>query len=48
MKAFGVVAAYNAGIDINQCRHHSLEHTDLYHKSLGLGVIKAIKKVPKL
>ena len=35
-KHSGVVAAYNAGVDIksiqNQCRHHSLEQTDIYLK----------------
>ena len=51
-KHSGVVAAYNAGIDIktiqNQCRHHSLEQTDIYLKSLGLGVSQAINQIPKL
>ena len=51
-KHSGVVAAYNAGIDIktiqNQCRHHSLEQTDIYLKSLGLGVSQAINEIPKL
>ena len=39
-KHTGVVTAYKAGIDIKsiqlQCRHHSLEITDVYLKSLGL------------
>jgi integrase len=51
-KHSGVVAAYNAGVDIksiqNQCRHHSLEQTDIYLKSLGLGVSQAINQIPKL
>ena len=51
-KHSGVVAAYNAGVDIksiqNQCRHHSLEQTDVYLKSLGLGVSQAINQIPKL
>ena len=51
-KHSGVVAAYNAGVDIktiqNQCRHHSLEQTDIYLKSLGLGVSKAMNKIPNL
>ena len=51
-KHSGVVAAYNAGVDIktiqNQCRHHSLEQTDVYLKSLGLGVSKAMNKIPNL
>ncbi len=51
-KHSGVVAAYNAGVDIksiqNQCRHHSLEQTDVYLKSLGLGVSQAINQIPDL
>jgi integrase len=51
-KHSGVVAAYNAGVDIksiqNQCRHHSLEQTDIYLKSLGLGVSQAINRIPDL
>jgi integrase len=51
-KHSGVVAAYNAGVDIktiqNQCRHQSLEQTDVYLKSLGLGVSQAINKIPGL
>jgi len=51
-KHSGVVAAYNAGIDIktiqSQCRHHSLEQTDIYLKSLGLNVNLAINKIPQL
>jgi integrase len=51
-KHSGVVAAYNAGVDIktiqNQCRHQSLEQTDIYLKSLGLGVSLAMNKIPKL
>lgn len=51
-KHSGVVAAYQAGVDIksiqNQCRHHSLEQTDIYLKSLGLGVSQAINRIPDL
>lgn len=51
-KHSGVVAAYNAGVDIktiqNHCRHQSLEQTDIYLKSLGLGVSQAINKIPQL
>ena len=51
-KHSGVVAAYNAGIDIktiqSQCRHHSLEQTDIYLKSLGLNVNLAVNKIPEL
>ncbi len=51
-KHSGVVSAYNAGVDIktiqNQCRHQSLEQTDIYLKSLGLGVSQAINKIPEL
>jgi len=51
-KHSGVVAAYNAGVDIktiqSQCRHQSLEQTDIYLKSLGLGINKAINKIPGL
>jgi integrase len=51
-KHSGVVAAYNAGVDIktiqNQCRHQSLEQTDIYLKSLGLGVSQAVNKIPRL
>jgi integrase len=51
-KHSGVVSAYNAGVDIktiqNQCRHHSLEQTDVYLKSLGLGVSQAINRIPEL
>jgi len=51
-KHSGVVAAYNAGVDIktiqNQCRHQSLEQTDIYLKSLGLGVSQAMNKIPEL
>jgi len=51
-KHSGVVAAYRAGIDIktiqNQCRHHSLEQTDIYLKSLGLNVNLAVNKMPEL
>lgn len=51
-KHSGVVAAYHAGVDIksiqNQCRHHSLEQTDIYLKSLGLGVSQAINQIPDL
>jgi len=51
-KHSGVVAAYNAGVDIktiqSQCRHQSLEQTDIYLKSLGLGINKAINKIPEL
>jgi|WetSurMetagenome_2_1015567.scaffolds.fasta_scaffold07430_5 integrase len=51
-KHSGVVAAYKAGIDIktiqSQCRHHSLEQTDIYLKSLGLSVNLAINKMPEL
>jgi len=47
-----VVAAYNAGVDIKtiqcQCRHHSLEQTDVYLKSLGIGVNQAINSIPVL
>ena len=39
-KHTGVVSAYKARIDIKsiqlQCRHYSLEQTDIYLKSLGL------------
>ena len=42
----------NKGIDIktiqNQCRHQSLEQTDIYLKSLGLNVNLAINKMPEL
>ncbi len=51
-KHSGVVAAYNAGVDIKtlqkQCRHQSLEQTDIYLKSLGLDENKAINKIPEL
>jgi integrase len=51
-KHSGVVAAYKAGIDIktiqSQCRHQSLEQTDIYLKSLGLNVNLAINKMPEL
>jgi Phage integrase family. len=51
-KHSGVVTAYKAGIDIktiqSQCRHQSLEQTDIYLKSLGLSVNLAINKMPKL
>jgi len=51
-KHSGVVAAYNAGVDIKtiqrQCRHHSLELTDIYLKSLGLGVSQAMNRIPGL
>jgi len=51
-KHSGVVAAYKAGIDIktiqSQCRHQSLEQTDIYLKSLGLSVNLAINKMPEL
>jgi integrase len=51
-KHSGVVAAYKAGIDIktiqSQCRHHSLEQTDIYLKSLGLNLNLAINKIPEL
>jgi integrase len=51
-KHSGVVAAYNAGVDIktiqSQCRHQSLEQTDIYLKSLGLGVSHAMNKIPHL
>jgi integrase len=40
-KHTGVTMAYKAGIDIKaiqyQCRHHSIEMTDIYLKSLGFG-----------
>lgn len=42
----------HSGVDIksiqNQCRHHSLEQTDIYLKSLGLGVSQAINQIPDL
>jgi integrase len=51
-KHSGVVAAYKAGIDIktiqSQCRHQSLEQTDIYLKSLGLNLNLAINKMPEL
>ena len=51
-KHSGVVAAYKAGIDIktiqSQCRHQSLEQTDIYLKSLGLNVNQVVNKMPKL
>ncbi len=51
-KHSGVVSAYNAGVDIKtlqkQCRHQSLEQTDIYLKSLGLDENKAINKIPEL
>lgn len=51
-KHSGVIAAYKAGVDIktiqSQCRHHSLEQTDIYLKSLGLGVSQAMNKIPEL
>jgi integrase len=51
-KHSGVVAAYKAGIDIktlqSQCRHQSLEQTDIYLKSLGLNVNLAVNKMPEL
>ncbi len=51
-KHSGVVAAYRAGIDIktiqSQCRHQSLEQTDIYLKSLGLNVNLAVNKMPEL
>ena len=51
-KHSGVVAAYNAGVDIKtiqrQCRHHSIELTDIYLKSLGLGINQDINKIPQL
>jgi integrase len=51
-KHSGVVAAYKAGIDIktiqSQCRHQSLEQTDIYLKSLGLCINLAINKMPEL
>jgi len=51
-KHSGVVAAYKAGIDIktiqSQCRHHSLEQTDIYLKSLGLNENLAVNMMPEL
>ena len=51
-KHSGVVVAYKAGIDIktiqSQCRHKSLEQTDIYLKSLGLSMNLAINKMPEL
>jgi integrase len=46
-KHTGVVAAYNAGVDLKsiqlQCRHHSIEQTDIYLKSLGFQENTAFK-----
>jgi integrase len=51
-KHSGVVSAYKAGIDIktiqSQCRHQSLEQTDIYLKSLGVNVNLAVNKMPEL
>ena len=52
-KHTGVVDAYRAGIDIKslqlQLRHHSLEETDTYLKSLGMYTNKAIlTKMPSI
>ncbi|WP_289054139.1 tyrosine-type recombinase/integrase [Carboxylicivirga marina] len=52
-KHTGVIDAYKAGIDIKslqlQLRHHSLEETDTYLKSLGMYTNKAIlTKMPAL
>lgn len=52
-KHTGVVTAYKAGIDIKniqmQCRHHSLNVTDIYLKSLGLGRnLEVFSKMPEL
>lgn len=52
-KHTGVCDAYNAGIDLKriqmQCRHHSVQQTDTYLKSLGLYENIEIKlKMPKL
>jgi integrase len=52
-KHTGVVDAYNAGLDIKSisrhCRHHSLEMTDIYLKSLGLYRNEAIvTRFPKI
>ena len=52
-KHTGVVQAYNAGVDIKsiqrQCRHHSIEMTDNYLKSLGLYQNEAfLLKMPSL
>ena len=52
-KHTGVVMAYKAGVDIKsiqrQCRHHSIEMTDNYLKSLGLSNNEAfLLKMPCL
>ena len=52
-KHTGVVMAYKAGVDIKsiqrQCRHHSIEMTDNYLKSLGLYNNEAfLMKMPSL
>ena len=52
-KHTGIVMAYKAGVDIKsiqrQCRHHSIEMTDNYLKSLGLYNNEAfLMKMPSL
>lgn len=52
-KHTGVVDAYRNGVDIKsiqlQCRHHNLSMTDVYLKSLGLYLNKAIlQNMPEL
>lgn len=46
-KHSGVVRAYKAGVDLKaiqmQCRHHSIEQTDTYLKSLGFQENTAFK-----
>ena len=50
-KHTGVVAAYNLGVDLKaiqlQCRHHSIEMTDNYLKSLGFGENAGFRKMNK-
>ena len=51
-KHTGVVNAYQAGIDIKsiqmQCRHHSIQQTDTYLKSLGFTDNKEILRIPEI
>lgn len=51
-KHTGVVNAYHAGIDIKsiqmQCRHHSIQQTDTYLKSLGFTDNEEILRIPEI
>lgn len=51
-KHTGAVAAYNNGVDIKaiqiQCRHHSIEQTDTYLRSLGLKRNDAFRRGAKV